>query len=246
MICTRYEVDCLVSFFYLIYCQTHGLAFNNNLTEEPLYTKWLEFQQRSSDGYSKWYEYWLNIAENTERPVFFFRFEDVVKDPAKELKEVFRFILGMESIEGTVIEKRVDEVAAWSQEQNQTYKPRTAASTAANKNLKHYKQEQLDQMKADNEKLYHIFGYVKDDRNDNKTPLIDYEGKASKENVAKINHYKKLNELAWQRRMKIKHGDLPEQKILTSDSLPGRVRVITQINVMPNIPTTDLLDFTNI
>ena len=246
MICTRYEIDVLVSFYYLVYCQVHGLQFNNKLTEEPLYTKWLDFQQRASDAYSKWYEYWINIAETTDRPVFFFRFEDVVKDPAKELKEVFRFILGMESIEGTVIERRVDEVAAWSAEQNQSYKPRTEAQTAVNKNLKNFRQVQLDQMKSDHEKLFHIFGYVKHAKNDNKTPLIDYEGKASKENVDNINYYKKLNEMAWKRRMKIPNGDLPEEKILTSDALPGRVRVITQINVMPNIWTTDMFDFTGV
>ena len=55
-------------------------------------------------------------------------------------------------------------------------------------------------MKEVNEELFHILGYVKDDNEDNLTQFIDYEGKAKPESVAKTNYYKKLNELAWERR----------------------------------------------
>ena len=58
------------------------------------------------------------MAETTNKPIYFFRFEDVLADPSKELKEIFRFILGMESIEGTVIEHRIEEVMKWSAEKN--------------------------------------------------------------------------------------------------------------------------------
>ena len=52
-------------------------------------------------------------------------------------------------------------------------------------------------MKQTNEEIFHILGYAKDEREDNITPFIDYEGKAKLENVAKINYFKKLNEVAW-------------------------------------------------
>ena len=61
--------------------------------------------------------------------------------------------------------------------------------------------------------MNYIFGYAKDDREDNTTPFIDYEGKARSESIAKTNYYKELNELAWKKRMTIKHGELPESKI---------------------------------
>ena len=63
---------------------------------------------------TKWYSYWFKFAETSDVPVYFFRFEDVIANPGKELKEIFRFILGMQSIEGTVIEHRINEVMAWS------------------------------------------------------------------------------------------------------------------------------------
>ena len=134
------------------------------------------------------------MAETTNKPIYFFRFEDVLADPSKELKEIFRFILGIQSIEGTVIEHRIEEVMKWSAEKNQTYKPRQGG---VNKNLKNYTAEQYEYMKQTNEEIFHILGYAKDEREDNITPFIDYEGKAKLENVAKINYFKKLNEVAW-------------------------------------------------
>ena len=71
-----------------------------------------------SGCYNDWFNYWIKLAETSDRPIYFFRFEDVIKDPSKELKNVFKFILGMESIEDTVIEHRIKEVLAWSKEKN--------------------------------------------------------------------------------------------------------------------------------
>ena len=118
LICTRYVVDCMVSFFYLIYTNTHGIAFENKFTEDPLYPKWLDYQRRCTEMANKWYSYWFEVAETSDIPIYFFRFEDVIANPGKELKEIYRFVLGMESIEGTVIEHRIDEVMGWSTEKN--------------------------------------------------------------------------------------------------------------------------------
>ena len=60
--------------------------------------------------YGRWYDQWLNIAEKTDKPVYFFRFEDVIDNPKRELMKIFGFILGLDSLEGTVIERRIEEV----------------------------------------------------------------------------------------------------------------------------------------
>lgn len=44
------------------------------------------------------------MAEQTNKPVYFFRFEDVMTNPREELRKLMKFILGMESTEGTVLE----------------------------------------------------------------------------------------------------------------------------------------------
>ena len=94
-----------------------------------------------------------------------------------------------------------------------------------------------------NEEIFHIFGYAKDDREDNTTPFIDYEGKARPENVAKTNYYKQLNEMAWKKRLAVPHGSLPEDKIVQSVNATGVYDMITEMNVLANYPVLEYMDF---
>lgn len=54
-----------------------------------------------------WFDYWMKIAETTDKPVYWFRFEDILSQPEEELRNLFKFILGIEEIEGTVAEQRI-------------------------------------------------------------------------------------------------------------------------------------------
>ena len=72
--------------------------------EDPNYQYWKIFQKGASSAYKKWFEYWIAEAEKTDKMIYFFRFEDVLRDPENELRNLFKFILGMETLEGTVIE----------------------------------------------------------------------------------------------------------------------------------------------
>jgi len=96
-------------------------------------------------------------------------------------------------------------------EKNRVYKPRSGAS---NKNQKYYTKEMLDHMWGVNEDMNHIFGYA-DMSNDpefssipNVTPFVDYKGKASEENRKRFRYFKKLNEIAMERRLRLKHGEM--------------------------------------
>ena len=40
--------------------------------------------------------------------MYFFRFEDITKDPKSVLEEVFAFSLEQESIQGTFVESKID------------------------------------------------------------------------------------------------------------------------------------------
>lgn len=58
-------------------------------------------------AYNRWNNYWLEQARTTDKPIYFFRFEDVMDNPRQELEDLMKFILGMESLEGTVIQQRI-------------------------------------------------------------------------------------------------------------------------------------------
>lgn len=158
--CTRFQLDADPSFFYLTYCLCHSGSFKAKLTEDPILPYWQNWQRLCTLAYKQWFEHWLHIAETTDKPVYFFRFEDILSQPEEELKNLFKFILGMEDIEGTVIERRIQDVMNMGSKKNQVYKPRQGGT---NRNLANYSPQQIEFTKNYNEDLFHIFGYIKDD-----------------------------------------------------------------------------------
>ena len=118
VVCTRYQIDADPSFFYLQYTMCHSAGFTDNILEEPIYSHWKSFQRDCTHGYRIWFEYWLNVAETTNKPVYFFRFEDILSQPEVELRNLFAFILGIEDLTGTVIEKRIKDVMAMGAAKN--------------------------------------------------------------------------------------------------------------------------------
>lgn len=71
------------------------------------------------------------------------------------------FVLGMSDVDlnGTVMERRIEEVLAMGAKSTQVYKPR-AAGLGANKNLKHYSDDMIQYAVEKAGHLLHIFGYV--------------------------------------------------------------------------------------
>ena len=65
------------------------------------------------------------MADRQVLPIIFVRFEDLLTDPIPHLNDVFRFIFGQESIEGTFLEKRIIEVTMQGTKSNTVYKPRS-------------------------------------------------------------------------------------------------------------------------
>jgi hypothetical protein len=77
---------------------------------------------------------------STEIPVHYLRFEDLVRDPKEALTGLFKFMLGVESLEGTVAEQRIDEIAARGNEGNKVYNLKKD-SKKMNKNAYRYTPE---------------------------------------------------------------------------------------------------------
>ena len=138
VICTRNPLDISPSLFYLVFSWTHVTSFREKLLEDPVWDYWKIFQKRCTEAWNMWHQYWIDMANQTHKPIYFFRFEDVMANPRTELKNLMKFILGMESIEGTVIEQRIEDVLGLGSASNQAYKPRSGGS---NKNLQNYTPE---------------------------------------------------------------------------------------------------------
>lgn len=158
LICTRNPLDCAPSYFFLIYSLTHVESYVPCLLRDDVIEYWKFFYKKVIDSWVQWHHYWIKQAE-MGKPVFFFRFEDILDSPKQHLRNLMGFILGMtdEEMNGTVIERRIEEVIALGAKSTQVYKPK---STGTNKNLKHYTQEMIEYAKEKAGDLLHIFGYV--------------------------------------------------------------------------------------
>ena len=65
-----------------------------------------------AEAWHSYHTYWLKIAEEGNIPVYFFRYEDLLADKKSEMEKIMSFICGIENVEGTVLEARVEEFCA--------------------------------------------------------------------------------------------------------------------------------------
>jgi hypothetical protein len=60
--------------------------------------------------YKDYHEEIVRLMKEKKIPFHVVRYEDLLDNPEPTLKEMFAFMLGVESIEGTVAERRVKEI----------------------------------------------------------------------------------------------------------------------------------------
>ena len=105
-----------------------------------------------------WHAWWIETVQSEKGQAYFFRFEDLTSDPKSVMTDVFKFSLAVDTLECTVIEKRIDLLLAQKKEGKKVelYKPR---ESGVNKNAFRYSEEQLAWIKKTLDPLLRFFGY---------------------------------------------------------------------------------------
>ena len=91
-------------------------------------------------------------------PIHIVRYEDLVLTPKEAYSGLFKFMLGMENIDGTNVERRIDEVVAMGSKASQTYVLK-ATTGQFNMNAQRYTKEQMDFIKQEMGDLLYFLGY---------------------------------------------------------------------------------------
>ena len=105
IVIVRNPIDVIASCAGLFLSKSHTFEFENNLPDE----------------FPEWWDGWVTaFCENiktsqefaikniaSQIPTYVLRYEDLKTNPVPVLKEMFRFLLNVESIEGTDVEKRI-------------------------------------------------------------------------------------------------------------------------------------------
>ena len=72
---------------------------------------WEKFVNQQVHSHTLYYKYLIkDCVTEGQNPIYFLRYEDLVKDQAKELKGLFRFLLDKDDLTGTNVLKRIEAV----------------------------------------------------------------------------------------------------------------------------------------
>jgi hypothetical protein len=58
----------------------------------------------------KYYDEMFKLYRERNVPVYFVKYEEMLAEPKATLRSIFKFLLNVNTINGTVIEKRINEV----------------------------------------------------------------------------------------------------------------------------------------
>ena len=104
--CVRNPLDVIISAVNIMYHGSHGHSFKNDLKSEfPLF--WDAFINSTIRSYRATIDYYIEAAREKKIPIYFFRFEDMISEPYPMFKSMFEFLLGLEDLEGTLIDHRI-------------------------------------------------------------------------------------------------------------------------------------------
>lgn len=138
----------------------------------------------------------FSIAEAGNTPIHFLRYEDLAENPKYVLTELFKFILEIETLEGTNIERRIEEVLSKGHSATKLYdlKQIDKKVNKYNKHFHRYSEEQIKRVKKELSKMIHFFGYDQREGEQNPFGFFEYEeGEAPTEHLSLKDKFKEVN-----------------------------------------------------
>jgi hypothetical protein len=132
----RNPFDTMMSYLNFKLTFSHTKSVSNEFTGK-FKEEWEWFLQQSYDMWDESYTYWRHTNKDAV-PIYYYRYEDLVTHPKQILEEMICFALGVESIEGTYIQKRIIDVTTAGA--NSVCKPRQGG-VVANINAPKYSEE---------------------------------------------------------------------------------------------------------
>lgn len=121
LVCVRNPVDVVISMFNFVATCSQNMSVKDEL-KYPL-----ELDAIMRNEITVWrdfHNYWISKAKESALPIYFCRYEDLMAKPEREISDVFRFMLGVQDIEGTYVQKRIREVVG-IESSSVLYKPRS-------------------------------------------------------------------------------------------------------------------------
>ena len=109
-----------VSEFLLFTAMSHSKTVNQDLKGHAAFKKWI------SAGVKRLNAMQRNVMRFQEHvPTLFLTYEMLILEPEKTLTDIFRFLFDQDSLEGTLLEKRIKDACAEGHESKAIYELKT-------------------------------------------------------------------------------------------------------------------------
>ena len=177
IVIARNPIDVVPSMMQLVNMLSHSLKQKESFKDD-LPEFWNAAVPLAVGNMKKNQKLLLKITETI--PTYFIRFEDIRTDAVPVMLECMKFILDVDSIEGTIVEKRVLEKCSKGNAPKSTYKMKST-STSLSRNIGEYTDEQIDHMKVELREFLHFFGYTNHPEVEHNTAFFEYNDQTEKD-----------------------------------------------------------------
>jgi hypothetical protein len=178
--------------------------------------RWDKYVRMMSKVHSEYFERMMgDCVEKGMNTIYMARFEDFIANPGEELDKVFRFLLDLDTLEGTNIQRRIKQVVG-QKDPSQFYKLKPETKIP-NSQAHKYTKEQIDCIKKDNAHFLTYFGYTNAPENEeNPTAFFNFD-EAEENDFSVFNNFRKENVKQMDRALELSK-DPEKAKTLTYDN----------------------------
>jgi len=98
----------IISMVHMCLMYSHFKQVDHDFAKEnPKF--WQLFIEQQVKWQKDFYDYVFEIQKTQNVPILFLKFEELKDEPKKTLTDTFKFMLGVDDLSGTVVERRIDE-----------------------------------------------------------------------------------------------------------------------------------------
>ena len=137
------------------------------------YKEWWDWYVRYvADSQARFFETLIrHCTEEGKNPIYIVRYEDLCNQPTQELTGMCKFMLDLNDLTGTNMERRIKQIEQMGSNATQTYQLKTTTGRF-NASKDKYTEEQVAYIKEKLGKWLYFFGYAK--HNDNPTGFFEF------------------------------------------------------------------------
>ncbi|CDW75049.1 fbox domain containing protein [Stylonychia lemnae] len=154
----RNPLDTVVSCYELFCTDLQSYCFPDQYYEEKRDHFW-KFAQSNLIAYLQHTKSLIKECQDEGVQLYFIRYEDLLENPSKTLHYLFKFLINVDDIEGTLLQSRIEKaITKMNNGQQAIYK---VQKKGINKHRQKFTQEMIDWISKELHWFNHFFGYTK-------------------------------------------------------------------------------------